>query len=259
MRLRLPIVMIGAAAVGAVVAYKTRIEPWWQAWGVDPDEAVRPLPGDELVPVPDIVDTRAITIEAPPDAVWPWLVQMGFGRGGWYSYDAIDMRGTSASTILPELQGLAVGDLLPTHPDGGFVVRILEPERALVVSIDPETIRSQAEAARARAGATVEDDGGEAMPANLKAAGAFLESTTSPEFEASWTFVLEPLAGGRTRLIERFRVSMAQDGAGARLGGPLLGFGVFLMVRRQLLGIRARVERAEGSIEPVAAPVTAGP
>ncbi len=259
MRLRTPLLILGAAAAGAVVAYKARIEPWWRSWGVDPDEAIRALPGDEIVGTPDVVDTRAVTIDAPPSAVWPWLVQMGYGRGGWYSYDAVDMRGTSATEILPELQQLEVGDLLPTHPDGGFVVRTVEPEHALVVSIDPETLRTQAEAARARAEEAAasgegEAGGGEAAPANLKAAGAFLETTTSPDFNASWAFVLEPVDGSRTRLIERFRVAMDQDTAGARLGAPMLGFGVFLMVRRQLLGIRDRVERVQGSAGPVVEP-----
>ena len=127
------------------------------------------------------------------------------------------------------------------------------------MSIDPETLRAQAEAARARAEeAAASGDGeagdGEAAPANLKAAGAFLETTTSPDFNASWAFVLEPVDGSRTRLIERFRVAMDQDTAGARLGAPMLGFGVFLMVRRQLLGIRDRVERIQGSAGPVVAP-----
>jgi len=253
MRLRTPLIILGAATAGAVLAYKTRIEPWWRSWGVEPDEAVRPLPGDDIVPDADITDTRAVTIAAPPSAIWPWLVQMGYGRGGWYSYDAVDMKGTSATAILPEHQELAVGDLLPTHPDGGFVVRAVEAEHALVVSIDPDTIRAQTEEARARAEALAGgEDVGEGTPANLKAAGALLESTTSPDFCASWAFVLEPLDAGRTRLIERFRVSMDQDATGVRLGAPMLGFGVFLMVRRQLLGIRDRVERAEGSPEPVA-------
>ena len=135
------------------------------------------------------------------------------------------------------------------------VVRMRNP----AVSSDPETLRTQAEAARARAEEAAASEGGEAgdgeaAPANLKAAGAFLETTTSPDFNASWAFVLEPVDGSRTRLIERFRVAMDQDTAGARLGAPMLGFGVFLMVRRQLLGIRDRVERIQGSAGPVVAP-----
>ena len=120
-------------------------------WSVVPDEADRVLPGDELVPEPVAIETRGITIDAPPSAVWPWLVQMGYGRAGWYSYDQLDQRGASAQEIVPEWQTLAVGDILPTHPGGGFEVAILEPKRALVVRSDTALVRAQAEAA-ARSG-----------------------------------------------------------------------------------------------------------
>ena len=107
-------------------------------------------------------------IDAPPDAVWPWLVQMGYNRAGWYSYDLVDMKGASVDTIVPELQHLAVGDLVPNSPDTSFVVRALEPGRALVLFADEKTVEEQVAAARARkeAGEAVED-----APANLKAAG----------------------------------------------------------------------------------------
>src|SRR5688500_15128124 len=103
----------------------------WQTWGVDPLEANKPLPGDDLIVRPSAIETRSITIDAPPAAVWPWLVQMGFDRGGWYSYDRLDMRGTSAVKILPEYQAIAVGDLVPTSPTTGFVIREVQPGRAL--------------------------------------------------------------------------------------------------------------------------------
>src|SRR6478752_5364750 len=118
MRVRIAIAgtVIGIAAgigVGRVVR-------WWRTWGSDPKEAAGSLPGDELVPTPTAIDTRGITIEAPPEAVWPWLVQMGFERAGWYSYDRLDVRGKSLETIDPKLQALAVGDLMPMGPDAGF-------------------------------------------------------------------------------------------------------------------------------------------
>ena len=91
-----------------------------------PDQASRRLPGDEIVPEPVAIETRGITIDAPPATVWPWLVQMGYGRAGWYSYDQLDQRGASADEIVPAWQELAVGDILPTHPGGGFEVAILE-------------------------------------------------------------------------------------------------------------------------------------
>jgi hypothetical protein len=89
------------------------------------------MPGDELLPEPDMLATRAITVEAPPCAIWPWLVQMGSGGGGAYAYDwienifGLDMR--SADEILPQFQGLEVGDVLPMGRSGpGMRVEILQ-------------------------------------------------------------------------------------------------------------------------------------
>ncbi len=144
---RLLLVLAALGATGVVVA--RLLDQWRRTWGVSPVEAMKSLPGDDLVPNAATSETRGITIDAPVSAVWPWLVQMGYGRGGWYSYDQIDMGRPSATTILPELQQLAVGDLLPTHPGGGFEVKVLEPEHALVVYSDTALVQSQMEAARA--------------------------------------------------------------------------------------------------------------
>src|SRR6185369_15181576 len=234
MRKRIAIVgaIIGTTA-GVGIGRSVRT---WRTWGIDPLEANKPLAGDELVPVPSAVETRSITIDAPPAAVWPWLVQMGYGRGGWYSYDQLDMRGTSATKILPDYQAIAVGDIVPTSPTTGFVVREVEPERALVLFSDTALVQSQALAA-------AEDFtvGERQVPAGLAASGAFF-GRTPQEFAASWAFSLEPLDDGRTRLIERFRVRFDGAAPAFRLIGPLMGFGVFVMVRRQLLGIRERAE-----------------
>jgi hypothetical protein len=185
------------------------------------------------------VETRAIEIAAPPAAVWPWLVQMGYGRAGWYSYDAIDMKGRSADAILPEWQGLAVGDIVPVAPDAGFAVRVLEPGRALVLYGDEALMQEQAAKAKAahEAGEAVEG-----TPANLRAVGTMMPSM--PGFAASWAFVLEPLDGGiRTRLVERLRLRAPAGQKGMDVFLPAFGFGVFVMVRKQMLGIRDRVER----------------
>jgi hypothetical protein len=227
--------LLVAAGVG-VAAYKTLVEPWWRTWGVDPDETARALPGDEIVTDGVNAETRGITINAPPSAVWPWLVQMGFGRAGWYSYDVVDMKGSSAAGIRPELQGLALGDIVPTHPGGGFVVKAIEPERHLVLYMDSQLAREQAEAAKAINAES---------PSNLRVTGAFMETSQPTEFTASWAFVLEDLEDGRTRLIERFRIRFgaADDKPWTRATLPLMGFGLFVMMRRQLLGIRDRAER----------------
>jgi hypothetical protein len=233
----------GSAAVSAFAAARTM----WQRWGVDPLEATKPLAGDDLVADAAQSDTRGIDIAAPPSAVWPWLLQMGYGRAGWYSYDQIDMNHPSARRILPEFQTLAVGDVVPTDPGGGFEVRVMEPERALVLYID----RSLVQAQRGRGAETAAAPSGEELEsasANVRATSAYLDRAMSGEFAASWAFVLEPEGEG-TRLIERVRVTMepGQSPSGRTMPIPdaarsLLGFGVFVMVRRQMLGIRDRVE-----------------
>ena len=225
-------IVVGSAVAAVGWAACATTMRWYRTWGIDPAEAGKVLPGDELVPEPTACDTRGLTIDAPPEAVWPWLVQMGYGRGGWYSYDAVDMKGASSGTILSEHQSLAVDDVVPTDPGGGFAVKVVEPEQALVLYIDPEII-----AARKDAGATPAEAPG------LVVSGKFLETATPPRFTAVWTFVLEPLAGGRTRLLERFRVRMDGGSAGSRILAPVLGFGVFVMTQRQMLGIRSRAEK----------------
>ena len=228
-------------AAGSAAAVATR--QWWRTWGVDPAEAIRELPGDELVPDAEAVDTRGITVAAPPDAVWPWLAQMGYKRAGWYSYDTIDMNAPSVDAIVPEWQTVAPGDVFPTHPGGGFVVKVVEPGRSLVLYNDTPTLKAQ-EAAAAEAGVAE-------TPANLRATGAFL-GTAGPEFAASWAFVLEPVPEG-TRLIERFRASVS-GGPMPWLLRPALGFGVFLMTRKQLLGLRSRAQRGTEAITGRPAP-----
>lgn len=233
--------LVGAAGAAGAAAYAFAVRPWWRSWGVDPAATDLALPGDDLVPDPSVTETRSIEIGAPPDAVWPWLVQMGYNRAGWYSYDVVDMKGASVDAIVPELQQLAVGDMVPNAPDTAFEVKVVEPGRALVLFADEKLVQSQVEAARAKkeAGEAVEE-----TPANLKAAGKMMPSM--PGFAASWAFVLEPLdEGRRTRLAERLRVRMeAPAGPASMIAGEAFGFGVFAMVRKQMLGIRDRAEAA---------------
>ena len=218
------------AAVGAWTCIR-----WWRTWGIRPADSALPLPGDELIETAAASDTRGITIAAPPEAVWPWLVQMGYGRAGWYSYDQLDMKGSSAGSILPEHQALAVGDIVPTDPSGGFEVKVLEPGRALVLYVDAALV-----AARKEAGA---GEGAEATPAGLAASGRFLESATPPDFAVSWAFNLRPESDGSTRLIERVRLRVGESRGMPKALTPVLGFGVFVMMQRQMAGIRQRAER----------------
>jgi hypothetical protein len=109
--------------------------PWQLTWGATGEEVARSLPGDDLIPSPMFNATRAITIKAPPDKVWPWLVQAGVTRGGWYSYDLLDNLGhPSAQRIDPELQHLAPGDIVPMSPDGeqGIEVHAIEAPTSMV-------------------------------------------------------------------------------------------------------------------------------
>jgi hypothetical protein len=123
-------VWVAVAGAGLLAAYARLVRPWALRWGATKEEAARPLPGDEVVAKADFVATRAITIDAPPDQVWPWLVQIGSGRAGWYTYDRIDNAGVpSATEIIPELQRLAVGDLIPMVAGKDIGVRVKELER----------------------------------------------------------------------------------------------------------------------------------
>ena len=128
--LALPLAAFGTVAV--LGAYRLWVQPWQHRWGATDEEVRRGMPGDDLIP--DAASTtRAISIAAPPEQVWPWLVQLGYGRGGWYSYDWIDNDGQpSADHILPELQQLQVGDQILMLPDMGPRVREVEPNRYLV-------------------------------------------------------------------------------------------------------------------------------
>lgn len=115
--------------------YGLVVRPRQLTWGATADEVARPLPGDDLVPFPTFNATRAITIFVPPEQVWPWLVQAGLGRAGWYSYDLLDNLGRPSSRrIVTEWQHLAPGDVVPMSPDGkrGIEVISLDYPRAMI-------------------------------------------------------------------------------------------------------------------------------
>jgi hypothetical protein len=123
----------GIFVVVALLAYMLIIRPWHLTWGATAGEVSRAMPGDELVPNPSFNATRAVTIEAGPEDIWPWLLQMGYLRAGFYSYDKLDNKGIpSAERILPELQDLKVGDKIPVA-DGAFVkVVSMRPSQSMV-------------------------------------------------------------------------------------------------------------------------------
>jgi hypothetical protein len=125
-----------AGATAVLVVYRVVVQPWQHHWGATHEEVGRAMPGDDLLPVAAST-TRAISVVAPPEQVWPWLLQLGYGRAGWYSYDWIDNDGhRSADRIIPELQELGVGDQLPMLPGIGPRVREIQPDRSLVAGDD---------------------------------------------------------------------------------------------------------------------------
>ena len=107
------------------------MRPWYSRWGATNEEVRRSLPGDEFVPRPRAQSTWAVSVKAPAEGVWPWLVQMGYGRAGWYSYDWIDNDGKpSLDQIDATLQDLKVGDRIDMLPGFRFPFEVS-------VAIDP--------------------------------------------------------------------------------------------------------------------------
>ena len=212
------------AAVGtAGAAYLIGLRPRMLHWGATETEAAEALPGDELVPAPRFAATRAITVAAPASGVWPWLVQLGQGRGGLYSYETLEslvgpeMRSTD--DIVPELQDLAVGDAVPLVPigaPGGIVMRVdrLEPPYVLVLQRE--------------AGA----DG--------EAAGDYFQG----QLKASWALVIRELDPGSCRIVSRWRAGWAPSSVADLFNGVLVEPLQFLIEEKLLRGVRDRAVRA---------------
>jgi hypothetical protein len=130
------ILAVGLAALGYLLIYR----PLQLHWGATQEEVRRAMPGDEIQPKPIFNATRAITVHARPEVIWPWLVQMGYRRAGWYGYDWIDNDGIPSSVqILPQWQRLKVGDPVPIWRYTGFRVTTLEPNRTFVFASESNT------------------------------------------------------------------------------------------------------------------------
>jgi hypothetical protein len=201
----------GAAVTGSAAAYLLVGRPWQLGWGATDEERGAALAGDDLIPNPDLTATRAITVHAVADQVWPWIAQLGQGRGGFYSYDALEnLVGChihSADRVVPEWQDVKVGDQVKLAPEVGVGVTVVQPGRALVLR------------------------GGVPMGA------------VPPPYDFTWAFVLRERPDGTTRLLVRERYAYTKRWA------PLLvepvAAAAFVMSQRMLRGIRDRAERGD--------------
>jgi hypothetical protein len=194
-------------------------------------ERTRALPGDDLVDAVTFTDTDAVTINAPPSAVWPWLAQMGYGRAGWYCCarcNRVDLEPHEEWRILPQFQALIPGAILPVYAEGGLKITAVEPERMLVLFGDAAMARDQV-VSYVSGGSHAAEPGGP-LPV--------------PEFAVSWAFLMEPLADGRTRLFARYRAALAPAARSHRLLQPVTGLGIFWLQQKQLRGIKLRAEYA---------------
>src|SRR6266516_1681757 len=133
-----PVAPLLLVALSLAVLYWFPLRRWFGRWGTTPIDLARVMPGDAAIADPSYTATLAVTVDARPEDIWPWLVQMGYQRGGLYSYDWLDqlfgyLDRPSANRILPEFQHLAVGDEIPLGRGQGFPVTALQPYRALVL------------------------------------------------------------------------------------------------------------------------------
>ena len=199
------IAVLAGAAAGVLLARR-----WQLRWGATAPELAGPLPGDELIAEPDLTATRAVTVRAPAARVWPWIAQLGQGRGGLYSYDFLEnLIGCdihSADRVVPEWQDIKAGDEVRLHPGAALEVAAVDPGRCLVL----------------RGGA----------PAG----------NAPPPFDFTWAFALQAGPDGTTRLIARERYAYTRRWA--RFIVEPVELIDFVMTRKMLRGIRSRAERA---------------
>jgi hypothetical protein len=201
-----PIGVITAVAVVAI-AFFGYYRPWHLRWGATPEDLARTMPGDEIVHRAIFNATRVVTIEARPEEIWPWIVQIGFGRAGWYSYDIFDNLGRhSSERIVAELQHIEAGDLVPLGPGetSGMLVKEFVLNRSILW-------------------------------------------WSGKEGQTTWAWGLYPTPDGTTRLVTRVRAPFRWAQPISAVWLVLDEVADFPMMRKSLLGIKRRAEMRASS------------
>jgi hypothetical protein len=216
----------GAFAIVGALVFSPLIRNWYNRWGATDAEVQRTLPGDELVPHPKLTFTRAVTIHAHAEEIWPWLVQLGQERGGLYSYERLENLARcdihNADRIVPEFQHLAIGDTMRLGPRGYplFRVQAIHPNQALVLAAADSKTEQVIELA-------------DPLP----------ETYTN----GNWIFFLDKIDEHTTRLITRQWVDYAPNNWMNRLIWRVFTEPIgFVMTCKMLLGIKQRVETTGG-------------
>jgi hypothetical protein len=207
---------LGAVTV-ALASYVWLLRPWHLRWGATDAELARTWPGDELLPGVTGHVTRAITIDATPEEIWPWLMQIGQDRGGFYSYSRLEnlfrCEMPNVERLVPQWPDRVLGEKVwfatPRNYDGKayMIAAIVEPHRALVLSAGPDLAARQA---------------------------------------ATWGFFLEPAGANRTRLIVRLRAAETSGIVSHAVGYSFWEPAHFVMERKMLTKIRQLAERGSG-------------
>lgn len=197
------------------------LKPLRDRWGMTKKQLAREFPGDHIVTEPKSEFTHGIDIDAPAESVWPWVVQMGKGRGGFYSYELLEnLMGLgiyNTDKVLAEFQHTRVGDMIPFGPESAYPLVICEPGSAMVIENcdDLDTKKSY--------------DPEQGRPDNF--------------LHLSWLWFIEPINDKKSRFISRNRLNYKSSIINRMMIGLLLEPIVFAMDRKMCLGIKKRAER----------------
>ena len=194
--------------VAFVILYFAWLREWQLTWGATAKDICRYMPGDELVENPSFNATRAVKIKASPEQVWPWLVQIGYKRAGFYSYDKLDNDGVRSSDVInPEYQNLKAGDSIPLGENIHLKVLSMEPNKSMLWVFQ---------------------------------AGPWRNTT--------WSWGLYEADSEHTQLVSRLRVKYKMDSLQKIIAWSFIDVFEIIMMRKCLLGIKERVEATAGSL-----------